>query len=120
MTRSELADAMLKGKDTPGVREDKMAPYVAVSPRKFFCRACALGCALIGFFNGDYEKAEAYYDAENMQRETDESVYDIFADYLKISAELALEIELKHLNGMPIQQIAAWLKTSEQEATTNG
>jgi hypothetical protein len=40
---------------------------------------------------------------------------DPFAELLDISPALAIEIEHKHINGMPVQQIAAWLKTSEGE-----
>jgi hypothetical protein len=114
MTRYELANAMLKGLHTPNVREDKMA-YVSVSEKRPLCKACALGCALIGKFDGDVIQAERIYRYKD-NTETAKTAYDIFGDLLGIDPELALEIEFKHLNGMPIQQIAAWLKTSEGEA----
>jgi len=111
MTRHELANAMIKGLHTPNVREDQMA-YVHVSEKRPLCKACALGCALIGSLDGDTREAERIYRYKD-QTETIKTVYDIFSDLLGISPELALEIEFKHLNGMPVQQIAAWLKTSE-------
>ena len=114
MNRHQLADAMIKGLHTQGVKEDRKAAYVCVSPKSGFCRACALGCALIGKFDGDYMKAERIYDAENMLRPADVDFCDLFAELLGIPPALALEIEFKHLNGMTVQQIAAWLKSSEE------
>ena len=114
MNRHKLADVMIKGLHTRGVEEDRQAAYVCVSPKGTFCRACALGCALIGMFDGDYTKAERIYDAEYLLRSNDVDFHDMFAELLGIPLDLALEIEFKHLNGMPVQQIAAWLKSSEE------
>jgi hypothetical protein len=104
---------MLKGLYTPNVREDKMA-YVSVSEKRPICKACAIGCALIGKLDGDVREAERIYRHKD-QAETSGTTYDIFGDLLGIAPELVLEIEFNHLNGMPVEQIAAWLKTSEGE-----
>jgi hypothetical protein len=66
---------------------------------------------VIGHYDGDYKAAEqALIEVSRNQGE-----YDAFAELLDISPALAIEIEHKHINGMPVQQIAAWLKTSEGE-----
>jgi hypothetical protein len=113
MTRHELADVMIKGLHTPNVREERMT-YISASEKRPPCKACALGCALIGKLDGNIREAERIYHYKD-RTETVKTTYDIFGDLLGISPELALEIEFKHLNGMPIQQIATWLKTSEGE-----
>jgi hypothetical protein len=101
---------MLKGKNTPGVVEHS-GYYLERSP---LCWACALGCAVIGFYNGDFHKAETELEkAGCFEWECDE--VGIISGLLTIPRQLATTIEHKHLNGMPIQQIAAWLKTSEEE-----
>lgn len=105
MNRFELADAMIKGLQAPNVKEETMA-YVHTSKKSGFCRACALGCALIGYYDGNYRQAEAALDRGG-------SVQGDIARALGISTDLAVEIEFRHLNGMPVQQIAAWLKSSE-------
>lgn len=109
MTRSELADAMLKGKDTPGVVEDRS--YYATTVGQL-CHACALGSALIGKLNGDFHKAETEFEqAGGFNEDSDEP--RIFADFLEIPRELAAIVELKHMNGLAIEDIAKWLKSSE-------
>jgi hypothetical protein len=112
MTKHELADAMIKGKSAQGVEESK-GDYISIKPLIGKCFACALGCALIGKFNGDYQKAEEVYDAEVLLLGEEDFEHESFADLLEIPPELAFTVESKHINGMPIQQIAAWLKTSE-------
>lgn len=110
MNRFELADAMIRGKNTEGVVEDR-SYYIGVSSlfEDTPCMACALGCALIGFYDGDFKKAEKIAGARWSQKDD----LKVLADLLDIPVSLAIEIEYKHLNGMPIQQIAAWLKSSE-------
>lgn len=111
MTRHELADAMIKGLETPNVVESDIH-YIAVGSFKTSpCRACALGAALIGHYDGNYRRAKQALQSCGMRLDE----YNSFAKLLDISLALAVEIELKHLNGMPIQQIAAWLKSSEGE-----
>ncbi len=112
MTRTQLADAMIRGANTDGVIEDKQN-YISETSLKW-CFACALGCALIGKFDGDYHKAKEALKVA--ARGNYASEYDTFGDLLGISPTLAVEIEFKHMNGMPIQQIAVWLKFSETEA----
>lgn len=113
MTRTELADAMIRGLHTPGVEESENN-YIAVKSLINVCLACALGCALIGNHQGNFQEAEEVFDSfcemmgDGMDLET-------CAGLLEIPLKLAVEIEHKHLNGMPIEQIAAWLKTSEME-----
>jgi hypothetical protein len=115
MTRIELADAMLKGAHTDGVIEDKQN-YISETSLKW-CFACALGCALIGKYDGDYRKAKQALKDTAKGRPASE--YHVFGDLLGVSPELALSIEHKHLNGMPIEQIAAWLKSEEVEVSIN-
>jgi hypothetical protein len=111
MTRTELADAMLRGLHTPGVEESRTS-YISRGWGDNTCWACALGGAAIGYYDGDYRQAEhALIEVSRNQGE-----YDAFAELLDISPALAVEIEHKHLNGMSVEQIAAWLKTSESEA----
>jgi hypothetical protein len=114
MTRIELADAMLKGANTDGVIEDKQN-YISGTSLNW-CFACALGCALIGKFDGDYHAAKLALKDAAKGRPASE--YHIFGDLLGISPELALSIEHKHLNDWPIEQIAAWLKSEEVEVET--
>lgn len=109
MTKFELADAMLRGAKTDGVIEDRQN-YISGTSLNW-CFACALGCALIGKHGGDYHKAKQVLKDAAQGREASE--YHVFGGLLGISPELALSIEHKHLNGMPIEQIAAWLKTSK-------
>jgi hypothetical protein len=116
MTRHELADAMLKGKNTSGVTESK-SYYVHESeclPVPKPCYACALGCALIGKLNGDFRKAEIGLAAVGLYDE-DSDEPAIFAELLEIPRSLAVAVELKHLNGLSIEDIAKWLKASEGE-----
>jgi hypothetical protein len=116
---------MIRGKNTKGVQEHKDF-YIHVEPsfmnRPAFCNACANGCALIGYYDGEYERAYAAFRERESEinRSSDYNEYyfsepEVLADLLDISPALAIEIEFKHLNGMPIQQIAAWLKSSEGE-----
>lgn len=112
MTRHELADAMIRGKTAQGVVESK-GNYISILQRAKTCYACALGCALIGYFNGDYYKAEEAYDAEYLLRREEDFEHEIFSHILDVPSSIAFQIESKHINGMPIQQIAAWLKSSE-------
>src|SRR5262245_19462728 len=111
MNNQQLADAMIKGLHTNGVIEDKQN-YISQTSLKW-CFACALGCALIGKFDGDYHKAKTALKVAAQGNYASE--YHTFGALLNISPEFALSIEHKHLNGMPIQQIAAWLKSSEGE-----
>jgi hypothetical protein len=106
---------MLKGLHTKGVMENTANYVNSMNGQMMFCRACALGCALIGKFDGDYLKAEEVYDARYHKRRSYDTAEAIIADLLDISPELAIEVEHKHLNGMPVEQIAAWLKSSEGE-----
>lgn len=112
MTRHELADAMIRGRVAEGVEESK-GNYISVKPIINKCFACALGCALIGKFYGDYQRAEEVYDKRFLERSREDFEHEIFADLLEIPSWLAFTVESKHINGMPIQQIAAWLKSSE-------
>jgi hypothetical protein len=106
MTRHELADAMLKGKNTPGVVEDR-SYYVTTVSR--LCRVCGLGAALVGKLNGDFHKAEIEFEAAGgFKWDSDEPA--IFAELLEIPCELAVIVELKHLNGLSIEDLAKWLK----------
>jgi hypothetical protein len=110
MNRSQLADAMLKGKNTPGVVEHA-GYYLERSP---LCWACALGCAVIGFFAGDFHKAETELEkAGCFDWECDE--VGIISGLLAIPRELGATVELMHLNDKKIEEIAAWLKSSEQQ-----
>lgn len=109
MNRSQLADAMLKGSKAQGVYESRDR-YIATSRNGQFCRACALGCALIGKHDGDFYEAEKVYDQQFLERRSCDAVQVVLAGLLDISPALAIEIEHKHLNGMRVEQIAAWLK----------
>jgi hypothetical protein len=121
MNRQELADAMIRGKNAQGVIESTsyyvhQSEYSLDTSISKPCYACALGCALIGKLNGDFHKAEIEFEAAGgFDEDSDEPA--IFADLLEIPRPLAVVVELKHLNGMTVQQIAVWLKSSEgQEA----
>lgn len=124
MTRTELADAMLKGLSNPEVRENAFR-YIGINDfdnilEKKPCMACAIGCALIGKHNGDYVSARDAYDATRAKEEFEwEDDLEIFARLLEIPFELAQEIEYRHLDDEPITQIAAWLKSSEMEVSAN-
>jgi hypothetical protein len=119
MTRHELADAMIRGKSAKNVVESRAyyiysLEYALDAPVSKPCYACALGCALIGKHNGDFSAAEMEFErAGGIQDDVDEAA--IFARLLEIPRPLADFVETQHLNGMPIQQIAAWLKSSEGE-----
>ena len=116
MTRIELADAMLRGLHTQNVEESK-TDYIHVFPLVGICKACALGCAIIGKYGGDYVKAEDEADyLFNINPDAFE--VELAAEILDIPRNLAIEIEHKHLNDMPIEQIAAWLKSEEVEVKT--
>jgi hypothetical protein len=110
MTRHELADAMLKGKNTPGVMESRA--YYVTTGIGALCRVCGLGAALVGKLNGDFYKAESEFEAAGgFYVDSDEPT--IFADLLEIPRSLAVAVEIKHLNGLSIEDIAKWLKASE-------
>lgn len=109
MNKHELADAMLRGKETPGV-EEYTGSYL--HPHDKPCLACAMGLALVGHCNGDFQQAYKLYEP----RARTEDDLSVIADLLSIPLSLAIEIEHRHLNGETVEQIAAWLKTPEQEA----
>lgn len=113
MNRRELADAMEKGANTPGVVESRMH-YITVAEKKGLCKACALSCALIGLYNGDYREAEKVYDAKAINLQPNEHEFSIFAELLGIPESLALEVEHKHLQGRSIEEIVAWLKLPKE------
>jgi hypothetical protein len=105
---------MIKGLKTEGVRESQIA-YIQVSEKRGVCLACALGCALIGKYNGDY--LEAYYAwKRSLHRSGVTVIQDIFAHLLDIPIALAVEVEVGHLSDESIEDIAKWLKSSEGEA----
>jgi hypothetical protein len=109
MNRYQLADAMIKGLNAPNVKESQTS-YINNPKSKSTCWACALGCALIGHYDGNCKQAyEAWRDATIHLGE-----YDAFSDLLGITPALAVEIEFKHMNGINVQQIAAWLKSSDE------
>jgi hypothetical protein len=105
---------MIRGKSAQGVEESK-GNYISVKPIIDKCFACALGCALIGKFHGDYIRAEDVYDKRFLERSREDFEHEIFADLLEVPSGLAFQVESKHINGMSIGQIAAWLKASEGE-----
>lgn len=109
MNRRQLSDAMTKGIQTPNVVESK-DHYITGTGLRPFCRVCALGAALVGHYDGNHKKAFKAYCEETREK----GEYDAFADLLGIDIRLAVEIEFRHMNGMPIQQIAAWLKSSDE------
>lgn len=111
MNRAQLADAMLKGKQTEGVRESQTA-YVTYWQKRGICLACALGLAVIGYFDGDYQEAERVFRV-GIQKNYGLPAQALFAVILDISTDLAVEVEFRHLNGTSIEDIAAWLKSSE-------
>ncbi len=121
MNRQQLADAMIRGKSAQGVIESRLyyvysLEYSLDAPVSKPCYACALGCALIGKLNGDFHAAEMEFErAGGIQDEADEAA--IFAHLLEIPYPLAITVDLKHLNGMTVQQIAVWLKSSEERET---
>lgn len=117
MNRFELADAMIRGLHTPNVQEAQMS-YINVSAKTGSCRACALGCALIGKYDGDYGRAEEVFDKESLENRGEGSIQGSIAHVLGIPTDLAIKIEHKHLDGMSIEQIAAWLKFEETEVKT--
>lgn len=111
MNRPELADAMIKGKNTLNVKESK-GDYIRISYRLdgATCFACALGCALIGKLDGDCCGAETILNnTQYVKKQIDE--HNVFSELLRISPSLAIDIEHKHLNGQTIEQIARWLKS---------
>jgi hypothetical protein len=108
MNRSRLADAMLKGVNAPDVIES-VIHYIDSSYNSGPCMACALGAALIGKYGGDYRKAEEAYDKWPGDSDTK------LARLLDIPIALAIEVEWLHLSGKSIKEIAAWLKSSEQQ-----
>src|SRR6266545_404441 len=102
MTRTELADAMLRGAKTHGVIEDRT---FYLSTGSATCLACALGAALIGQYKGDFRKAEkAVEQIVNYQDANGEVI--ACAMLLKISPTLAVEVEHRHLNGQTMKDIA--------------
>lgn len=109
MNKAELADAMLKGKQAPGVEEYR-GNYLSVSEDCDLCSACALGCALIGKYEGDYRAAQAAY-AGVWHSEKHDTFPSVFAALLDIPAVLALEVESRHLRHNTVEEIAAWLKS---------
>lgn len=113
MDRHQLADAMLRGKSTPRVVEHRKY-YVATMGK--LCYVCGLGSALVGKHDGDFHKAEIEFEAAGgFDCDSDEPT--IFASLLKIPRELAVVVEIKHLNGQSIEEIAAWLKSSDETET---
>ena len=109
MTRTELADAMLKGKAAPGVKENRSYYVTTVNQ---ICHVCGLGAALVGKYNGDFHKAGSKFEqAGGFNADSDEP--GIFAELLGIPRPLAVIVELKHMNGLVIEDIAKWLKSSE-------
>mgnify|MGYP003579714325 CR=1 FL=1 len=108
MTSLELAEAMLKGLESPGVEESR-AHYIDSTQYGNICMACALGVALIGKYNGNFRAAEVAYD-EIRYADDEMDSSDIFARLLDISPFLAEQVETMHLQAEPIMKIAAWLK----------
>jgi hypothetical protein len=111
VNRKQLAEVMVKGLNTPNVQESQTS-YINKPKSDSTCWACALGLALIGHYNGNYKQAYSAW------REATEHLgeYDAFASLLNIPAGLAVEIEFKHINGMTVEQIAAWLKATATDA----
>lgn len=114
MNRRELAEAMLKGVNAPGVTES-MFHYISSSKESFpaeapdgaVCAVCALGAAVVGEY-GDYKRAQqAWLEVWSRTSGEDEA----FAELLDIPMALAYEVESRHLRGQSIEQIAAWLKS---------
>jgi len=114
MNRTQLADAILKGKQTEGVKESQTA-YVTAWQTRGICLACALGCALIGKLDGDYLEAERVFRAKAHKALNQIPVQVIFADILEISTDLAVEVEFRHLNNQSVEEIAAWLKKGDDQ-----
>lgn len=112
MNRIQLADAMLKGLHTKGVEESR-GNYIAVQGLYNACLACALGCALIGHYDGDFNKAEEIFD-RHCDYTGDDMDIETCAELLDIPASLAVVIEHKHLNGLTIEDIAKWLKGGQE------
>jgi hypothetical protein len=115
MNRIELADAMLRGIHAPNTIECQTA-YIYVS--EGVCKCCPLGATLIGLHDGDFIQARAAF-TEISRRLRGQDEYLMMARLLAIPVSLAIEIEHKHLNGMPIEQIAAWLKSEEVGGSIN-
>lgn len=112
MNRRELAKAMRDGIKTKGVRESQTA-YITVWERRKLCLACALGCALIGKYNGDYlEAARAWRGI--LYRNNAPTAQGVFTDLLNVPITLVLEVEERHLSGDSIEQIASWLESPEE------
>ncbi len=106
MTRTELADAMLRGVKTYGVIESR-ACYLSTDSAT--CLTCALGAALVGQYKGDFREAEKAFEQTVNYRDVNAEAIAC-ATLLKISPALAVEVEHRHLNGQTIQDIAVWLK----------
>ena len=109
MNKRELAEAMRVGVQTPGV-EESIIHYLDSVQFPGFCKACALGAALIGKFGGDYRKAENAYDDLNL--DWCDAVRTL-AHLLDISEELAEKVEGWHLGDKPVAEIAAQLEQEE-------
>lgn len=112
MNRKQLAGVMIKGLRTKQVTESQTT-YIALRSQNHekICYACALGCALIGHYDGDFKQALSAWSEATRHR----GEYDAFADLLEISPALAVEIEHKHINGWTVETIAAWLKFSDDQ-----
>lgn len=114
MTKRELAEAMLKGVNAPGVTESYYH-YIGVSKDSFpeearpdaMCAVCALGAAVVGVY-GDYKEAlSAWLQAWSRS----DGEHEAFSNLLDIPVAQVIEVESRHLRGDSIKQIAAWLKS---------
>lgn len=110
MTRTELADAMLKGARTLGVEENPDY-YIEMTERDGICLACALGMAFIGLHGGDARAAVQVYNGDRASRPG--YGFNRLARLLDIPHTLASEIEHRHCDGYGVEEIAAWLKEGE-------
>lgn len=122
MTRHELADAMIRGEAAEGVVESQdhylsltpnLGGFGREIPEGAFCAVCAIGAAVVGSYDGNFIAAHNALREKIREDRGEKGEYDTFAELLDISPALAVEIEFKHLNGESIEQIAAWLKSSE-------
>jgi len=115
MNKQELAAAMMRGIQTPGVQE---SDCMYVFKRGDFCEACALGAALIGKCNGDSSEAQEIWRAAHLRRIEDGPIATM-SDMLSIPESLAEEVELMHCDGRSIREIVTWLNTEEGESNVN-
>jgi hypothetical protein len=105
---------MIRGLATQGVVEDSNY-YLDVNKtdNSDLCFTCAMGAALIGKCRGDFKQAEEMFIKAYPKSEFDS--LGVIAELLGVDHALAISVEHKHINGMSIGQIAAWLKSSEGE-----